>query len=220
MVPLTTTPDKAQLQAFGAIVANRRCVVVGSAPLPTKHARTDPSEVVICVNGAISSVSGVPDVWVLNSKPSAASLHLTMCRQGANRAVKHVAFLRSPIRPTEDESLARLRKSGASLESWSVIDKPVKRWLEYEICDRQDHSPGVNTACSAGIFTAALALWSGASRVRLVGFSWSAGYHYLPKLQTIRGHVDADQRALRVLADRYPGLLIGAIVKTETAVAS
>jgi hypothetical protein len=220
MLPLTTTPDQTQLEAFGAIVRNRRCVVVGSAPLPTKHARTDPGEVVICVNGAISSVAGVPDIWVLNSKPSAASLHLTMCRQGANRAVKHIAFLRSPIRPTEDESLTRLRKMGASCESWSVIDKPVKRWIEQTICDRRDHSPGVNTACSAGIFTVALALWSGASRVRLAGFSWSAGYHYLPKLQVIRGHVDADQRALRVLLDRYPGLLLGAIVPQAAAVAS
>jgi hypothetical protein len=54
----------------------------------------------------------------------------------------------------------------------------------------------------------------------LAGFSWSAGYHYLPKLQVIRGHVDADQRALRVLLDRYPGLLLGAIVPQAAAVAS
>jgi len=130
--------------------------------------------------------------------------------------VKHVAFLRSPIRPTEDESLQRIRKMHAQYQSYSVIDKPIKRWLEELICDRQD---GVGTACSAGIFSAALALWSGARRVRLVGMSWKAGYHYLPNVQTIRGHVTADERALHALMARYPGQLVGALVP-KVAVAS
>lgn len=217
LIPLTVDPDHDQLAQVASMMNGERCVVVGSAPLRTRMAPVDHGEFVICVNGAISSVVGVPDLWVLNSKPSKAHLHLTMLQQGKGREVRHIAFLRGTIRPTEQDSLRHLRKLGCAWTSWSVIDKPIKRWLEESTCARQ---PGLGTACSAGIFSAALALWSGAANVRLVGLSWIPGYHYLPHTQTIRGHVVADQRAVQTLLDRHPGRLGGALIPKTMAVAS
>ena len=55
-----------------------------------------------------------------------------------------------------------------------------------------------------------------AEHVRLTGFSWKAGYHYLPYAPTtIRGHVESDRRGLRALLRRYPGQLSGAILKPQ-----
>jgi hypothetical protein len=56
-----------------------------------------------------------------------------------------------------------------------VLDKTTKRWIEGELCDRRDDKK----PCSSGVLAVAMALYAGAAAVRLVGFSFSPGYHYL-----------------------------------------
>lgn len=217
-IPLTVDPDHAQIDQLRPRLAGQSCVVVGSAPLKTRRAVTEPGEYVICVNGSISSIAGTADLWLLNSKPNRSYLHLTMLQQGRGRSAVHVAFLRGPLEATERKTLGRLDKMKCRYTSWSVIDKPIKRWLEETICDRR--LEGDQVACSAGVFAVALALWSGAARVRMVGFAWRAGYQYLASAPTTRrGHVESDRRALRALTARYPGRLEGALMK-DLAVAS
>lgn len=219
-LPLTVTPDQGQIEPLRPLMMHRRCVVVGAAPLKTRRAVIQPGEYVIAINGSISSLDRCADLWLLNSKPNRTALHATMLRQGLGRACRHVALLRGPLEATEQETLRRLRKMGCQYETWSVIDKPIKRWLEERLCDRCEDGIA-QPACSAGLFAVALALWSGAEHVRLTGFSWKAGYHYLRYVPTtIRGHVQSDGRGLRALLQRYPGRLSGAIVPRDLAVAS
>lgn len=221
MIPLTTEPDPAQLARLTGAIAGRRCVVVGSAPLSTKTAAVEADEYIICVNGAISSVAGTADLWIVNSKAQdnptwhreIRALHRTMLEQGAGRSVRHVAMLRGPKRATEDATLAQLDQMQCRYETWSVIDKPIKRAFEEDVCGRK----GESDPCSAGVFATALALWAGAVGVRMVGFSFTPGYHYLKNsgrlIARVRGHVEADTRALRRLATRYGTRLSGRLVR-------
>jgi hypothetical protein len=215
-LPLSIAPDVSQIDRFGDLLRGQACAIVGAAPLRTPRAELEAGERVICVNGSISSVGSAPDLWLLNSSENRSALHLRMLQQAAGREARHVAFLRGSKVPTEPASIRHLHRVRCAIGGWSVIDKPIKRWLEESICDRPPR--GVKPACSSGLFAAALALWCGAARVRLIGFSWKAGYHYVTVPRSVRrGHVDADRRALAALEARYPGRLAGALIAAPVA---
>lgn len=227
MIPLATTPQPEQVEALRSYLEGRACVVVGSAPLKTRTASVQPDEVRMAINGGIASLPDRhADVWVLNSKaqdrPGSFQLremHALMLAQAERSATDHLLLLRGPKVASEKDTLETLRQRHAHWQTWSVLDKPTKRWLEGELCARVDDK----APCSAGMLATACALWCGAASVRLVGFSLKPGYHYLPKAQPSRwwrDHVAADQRAIRALCQRYPGQLSGAIVPTDVAVAS
>ena len=125
-------------------------------------------------------------------------------------------MLRGPDKATEQDTLAALTRLACTVEAWSVLDKPTKQWLEHTLCGR----PGDKEPCSSGILATAIALWCGAASVRLVGFSFTPGYHYLPKERPQawwRNHIAADRRALQTLRGRYGAQLSGAILKREVA---
>jgi hypothetical protein len=201
VIPLAVVADVGQLEALRPVLDGRPCVIVGSAPLKTAKAETRDGECVVAINGAASSVEKA-DLWALNSKLQDAEgkdwpmrpLHRTMLMQGKGRSVGHVVLLRGPKYATEDATLGWLDRAGCAWASWSVIDKPTKLWFEQKHCGRK----GEGEPCSAGIFIAALAFWLGAASVRLLGFSFRPGYHYM-KGATHRGHVEADKRALKIL---------------------
>lgn len=224
-LPLAKHADLAQVERLRPFVTGRACVVVGSAPLPTPQAEVQQDEVVIAVNGGISSAPRV-DLWVVASRPQdrpgapdMKPLHRTMLQQAKGRSPRHALFLRGP-KPSdasEDGTLAALERLACRPQTWSVLDKPTKRWLEGELCARKvDKQP-----CSSGILATAIALWCEAASVRLVGISLKAGYHYLPHERHApawwRNHVEADRRALAALYRTYGPLLSGAILKTVAA---
>ena len=220
-IPLATSADPQQVMRLHETVTGRACVVVGSAPLPTPAADVSDEEIVIAVNGGISSVLRV-DVWVVASrsqdKPGHAQikpLHKTMLQQATARTVGHVILLRGPKDASEGATLAALQQLSVRYSSWSVLDKPTKLWLETLLCARKADKP-----CSSGILATAAALWCGASAVRLVGFSFTPGYHYISKQRPAawwRNHIPADQRALRALQARYGSALSGAILQQVAA---
>lgn len=206
-LPIATAPDPQQVEALRPFVEGLRCVVVGSAPLATKHADIGADEIRIAVNGGISSIAGPVDIWVVNSKaqdqPGALirPLHKLMLQQGAHRNVRHVLMLRGPKVASEGWTRAYLRGLRCDFSSWSVLDKPTKRWVEGELCGRKDDKK----PCSSGILTAACVLWAGAASVRLAGFSLDPGYHYTTERPQSwwRDHVAADMRALIALNKRF-----------------
>lgn len=221
-IPIAKQPDLAQIECLRAFVANRRCVVIGSAPLRTKHAEIAADELTMPVNGGISSLAGTADVWVVNSKAQDAAgasirpLHKQMLEQGRHRTAGHLMLLRGPKVASEQLTLTALVAMKCSYHSWSVVDKATKRWIEGELCDRRDDKK----PCSSGVLAVAMALYAGAAAVRLIGFSFSPGYHYLPKERPEkwwRDHVDADRRALSVLSARYAGRLSGDLVREAVA---
>ena len=67
MIPLATKADAAQVERLSELIAGRACVVVGSAPLKAAAADVADHELVIAVNGGISSVAWAVDVWFVAS---------------------------------------------------------------------------------------------------------------------------------------------------------
>ena len=223
LIPIARTADVAQIERIRPLVEGRHCVVVGSAPLPTRLADIAADEIAIAVNGAISSLPGPADLWVLNSKqqdrpgdPRLTPLHKTMLEQGRGRTAEHLLLLRGPKVASERGTRTTLDALGMRYRSWSVLDKVTKRWVEGEQCGRVlDARP-----CSSGLLTVALTLWCGAARVRLLGFSFTPGYHYVSKAQAPawwRDHVEADRRALKALRARYGVRLEGDLVVAVAA---
>jgi hypothetical protein len=222
-LPLSAHADESQVTRVKPLLEGRNCVVVGSAPLPTNTAEILPGECVIAVNGSISSFTPPADLWVMNSKlqdkpgdGTIKPMHKTMLRQGKGRTAGHLLLLRGPKVASEGYTLATLEALGVQYQSWSVLDKPTKRWFEGQVC----HRTSENRPCSAGVLVTAIALWCGAAHVRMVGFSFSPGYQYLPKVQPAywwRDHVDADRRALKALATSFGDRLSGPILAKVAA---
>lgn len=224
-LPIPKHADLGQVERIRQLVEGRTCVVVGSAPLPTPTADVNICDVVIAVNGGISSLQTerIADLWVLNSKlqdkpgeRDVKPMHRAMIRQGAGRAAGHLLMLRGPVVQSESFTLATLAKLGASVQTWSVLDKVTKLAFEMEHCGRVQ----LKRPCSAGLLTVAMALVLGAESVRMVGISLKPGYHYLPHelpMPWWRDHIEADKLALRVLSERYGDRLSGALVRREVA---
>jgi len=216
MIPLATVADTSQLDILAPLLSGASVVVIGSAPIRSRFVEVLDGEISMPVNGAISSVLGKVDLWVLGSKhydtheANTRFLHKTMLDQGKDRQVQRAVFLRGPKHMSEAATLERLRSRRCEVATWSVLDKPTKRWLEGEYCGRVDDKQ----PCSSGVLAAAMALWCGAASVRLSGFSLQPGYQYLPK-QTPqpwwRDHIEADRRALRLLRQRFKTQIQGDI---------
>jgi hypothetical protein len=139
-------------------------------------------------------------------------LHRTMMAQAANRHVRVVGFMTRQAK-AEDYTAAWLRELKTTFEHSLVLARTDRELLEVKT--------GVRTvamnrdACSAGVFGVIVALWAGAAHVRMEGFSFEKGYHYLPghKLpENCRAHVQGDRLALRQIAALYPGRVDGALV--------
>lgn len=221
-IPIATVADRSQIECVRDLIEGRACVVVGSAPLQGRHADVAETDVVIAVNGGISSVARAVDLWVVASrsqdKPGSGRmkpLHKTMLQQAKGRTVGHVLFLRGPKEASERDTLAALKELGVRYLTWSICDKKTKLWIEQTTCARIEKQP-----CSSGILATAIALYCGAASVRMVGFSFAPGYAYLPKERPQswwRGHVQSDQRALVALRARYGAVLSGAILAKVAA---
>jgi len=221
-IPLATVADPLQVERVRSLLDGRPCVVVGSAPLKASAADVDESEVVIAVNGGISSVARAVDLWVVASrsvdKPGSGKikpLHRAMLQQAKGKTAGHVLMLRGPKEASEQDTLAALAQLHVCYRTWSVLDKPTKLWMEKSTCARMEREP-----CSSGILATAIALWCGAESVRLVGFSLKPGYQYItnqPPQNWWRNHVAADRRALKALSARYGATLSGSILEAVAA---
>lgn len=199
------------VEGIRARLAGRRCLVVGSAPLDAPIAAR-PGEVVVAVNGGIASVPGVVDLWVLNSRrqpyeswgPDRIALNEHMVRQGAGRRVDIVAWVSTDDDGPEAVMAERLRAQGTAYARGCGISRAARERIESVSGAR---TPALRKhALSAGMFAVALCFWSGAAEVRMVGFSWRAGYAYLPGVELpaeTRGHIEGDRRALEQLLARY-----------------
>jgi hypothetical protein len=67
-IPLATVADLSQVERVRPLIEDRDVVVVGSAPLKAKAADVRDDEMVIAVNGGISSVPRPVDLWVVASR--------------------------------------------------------------------------------------------------------------------------------------------------------
>jgi hypothetical protein len=207
-VTVRSAPAQTTLEQLALALAGLPVTVLGAAPL-AKDAPAYVESKVLAVNGGISSVKGNPDVWVVNSRssqfdqwgPARRRLAHLMLKQGAGKRIPLAVFLaREPEAPRT--TLDILRQYGTTVERWAMLTQIDRRILEAQSGARPHKD--TKDAMSAGVTAAAFALLAGAAEVRLLGFSWNPGYAYLPGERIdARGHVPADQAALRYLQARY-----------------
>lgn len=199
------------IRKLAAIVAGKPVVVVGAAPLKMKVQPAE-GEIVIAVNGGISSTSGHVDVWQVNSRsaqfeqwgPGRRRLATLMLQQGKKRQVGLLFFIaREADAPPTTRAI--LGRQGTKWQGEAVVlQHTERRPLEAATGARDEKMK--KDAMSAGLTAVAFALYAGAAHVRMVGFSWLPGYEYLPGERIdARGHVRADQLGLKNLLDRYAG---------------
>jgi hypothetical protein len=209
------------LEAIGPIVAaiaGRRTTVLGSAPL-LEDARIDAGDALITVNGSLSSAPDlVPDVHVLNArkKPHVTwtrhrkELNAAMTAQSRGRHVGVLALLMIED-DAEGPTLERLRAQGTTWAEVVTVVRSTRDAVVYA-AGALDKEIDRHLGISAGLFGVCLALYAGAPRVRLEGFSFDAGYAYLPPEAVpvnARGHLRADKVAIGKLTTRLPGRVVG-----------
>lgn len=220
-------PPVVGLDLLKTLFTGRNVLVLGSAPLaaPVKPAR---HELVVCINGSVSSLPNrAPDLWLVNSRIKPMDqwgherrfLHKTMMAQAAGRHVRVVGFM-TRMHQAEHYTAAWMAEQGTTFDQALVIDRHQRESIEVHagirtIAMRRD-------ACSAGLFGVIVALWAGAWHVRMDGFSFKKGYHYLPGHtlpENCRAHVQGDRLALREMAQRYTGRVDGALLHRQDVTA-
>lgn len=186
---------------FSDQIASKECLIVGSAPGPVFPRAASPY--VICVNGSVAAIDGRyprPDLTYLNSaifRDEDGYAHKTRAVL-ANKHIGHVLVSSDYAQGAADVLLAQ----NTSFSSSSSLTKYCKRLVLGEVLGHYWHGGYRHHAnVSNGVFMAAFALWCGASRVSLVGFSLKAGHSYSDALISARDHVKEDILFLRRAAN-------------------
>jgi uncharacterized Rossmann fold enzyme len=212
-------PNLEALEIVRPRLEGRRVCVMGSAPLLETAGDLAPDERLITVNGSLSSAPDVvPDVHVINARcrphitwnRQRVALNAAMVEQSRGRHVGVLALL-----PIEDGAeLATATLLGAQGTTWDrivAIVRSTKDALAYTT-GALDKEADRHLSLSAGLTAVCLALWAGAARIRTEGFSFDAGYAYLPEDAVpvnARGHLRGDKTAIAKLTVRYPGRIVG-----------
>jgi hypothetical protein len=183
-------------------IAGRGCLVIGSAPNPVFPVSDGMFRV--CVNGSVNSaykyLSAPPDLTYLNGAIftdrdaySAATLEVLRGRDIGDVLI---------ARHTYQEACATLGEINATFGLSMPLSKYDKRVIlgeaiGHSLLGRYRFDANV----SNGLFMAAVALWGGASKVVLVGFSFNSRHDYCKdKELSARGHVREDTLFLEVVA--------------------
>ena len=96
-----------------------------------------------------------------------------------------------------EDGLATLQSSGFGYQRVREIDPLERAAIVETVCGQSLGLGPRDERVSNGMFATALAIWAGASRVILAGFSLQGGHSYLEG--TPRYHIDGDQRFLQTV---------------------
>lgn len=218
--------DLAPLEVLIDALGSRPVVVIGSAPIEGVL-RWTPASALVTVNGSLSSVRDVvPTLHIMNARigphvtwnRDRRALHAAMLAQSADRHVETLALLPVQEVGAEEATLERLRAQGTTWDRVISIGKATKALVAHNVgaLDRErDRHLGV----SAGLFGVILALWAGAAAVRTEGFSFDAGYAYLPPAvvpENSRGHLRGDKTAIAAIRAKFPGRVCGDLFTRRT----
>ena len=207
------------LETVRNIVKSKSVVVVGSAPLSQlDHQHITEAQVIVCVNGAIGSITHNPDIWVVNSReydddlwndptrwtPERKLLHAAMLHQAANKHIRHVVFIKKA--PTSIQTIEKLKAQHTSWRAQTEIKHALKVQIGLKAGIR---NPGTAFNVSAGLWSTCLILGMKPSQVRLVGFSFHNNYSYLADAPPdTRKHIAQDQEALAQILTTHPQLIV------------
>ena len=201
------------LSTIKRILRAGHVTVLGSAPLSQYELDCIASaDRLICVNGSISSVNRIPDIWVLNSHhydgplwkdpnrwpDERRHLHDKMMQQSSGRSARHICFLLKDNSP--DQTIARLQANNVTWRAHTALNPGQKMNIAVRAGVRK-FATALNT--SAGLFGLCLALACKSRSVTLCGFSYTNDYAYLTTVPPdTRKHITQDQEAISDLTAR------------------
>lgn len=219
--------DLAPLEVLIEALGSKPVVVIGSAPLESLPLRTRGAEP-ITVNGSISSLppDKVPTLHILNARigphvtwnRDRRALNAAMFAQSSNRHVGTLALLPVQEDGAEAATLERLRAQGTTWDRVVSISKATKTLVAHNV-GALDRERDRHLSVSAGMFGVVLALWAGAASIRTEGFSFDAGYAYLPPdavPENSRGHLRGDKTAIAAIRAKFGARVSGDLFTRRT----
>lgn len=201
------------------LLQHRDVLVVGSAPL-VQPIRAQADELLVCVNGSASLVPDRdPDLWVVLSSRTDARpdrlANVRMIEQLRGRHVRTALHIGNYVDGPGPRTQSMLERVGCRTDRVLQMYPHDRKVLSQRLDIRDLASGHVQSTGFVAIMLAALCR---ARTIRLAGFSWIEGYHYLPVEQWERkgerGHLAADRRTLEQLVHREPGRFVGPLVDT------
>lgn len=193
--------------AIAPVLSDKSVRVMGSAPNATFSA--DTFDVDICVNGSLYNLSRhtsrSPGLTYLNNalfRDDNAYTKATydVLRNGNLGLIVHSNY-------DENFTKKRLAELNISYERLVFLTKYDRR-----IIFSQMFKPTIfgsypfDSNISNGICMVVLALWAGAIRVHMAGFSFQIGHAYSEAVPlSIRAHIAEDQKMLALIHRIYPG---------------
>jgi hypothetical protein len=183
--------------------AGLHCLVLGSAPT----AKMAPHDKLLCVNGSswVAKKFGLkPDLTVIAGWALRGNTPVQVATIDAMRGSRTRVVVLLESGPTEAEARRVLRQASCRFDELLKVDSLERAAIIGDVCG-EDVPVGPQTTKhsrpSNGIFAVALALWAGASKVTLSGFSLKGGHAYIEG-DTPRSHVEGDEWFLSCICDR------------------
>ncbi|WP_110667979.1 hypothetical protein [Salinicola halophilus] len=186
-------------------LVDRNCLILGSAPEPVMPSPRRYSRCV-CINGSpwVAARHGlVPDLTVIAGYTTRVEREVSSQSLERLRGLRTSRLLFVTAGNEFEAGSAVLRERGFESGSSYAADPLMRAAILEDTLRGSDSGLGKrDDRVSNGLFAVVLALWLGARKVTLAGFSLAGGHSYIGE-ETPRFHVDGDVACLKLLAHRY-----------------
>lgn len=216
--------DRSQLDSLkrwmAEDLAGQDCLILGSAPEPVMPGARRYSKCV-CINGSpwMAARHGiVPDLTVVAGYTTLVEREVSRQSLGRLRGIGTRRLLFVTAGNEFEAGREVLRRHDFRSDSSHAVDPLIRAAVIEEVLEGSDLGLGKrDDRVSNGIFAVVLALWLGARKVTLAGFSLAGGHSYIDQ-ETPRFHIGGDMACLTMLARRYGSRVTttNSILATET----
>jgi hypothetical protein len=179
--------------------AHKRALVIGSAPnlvLPP----VDRYDTVICVNGSGRPAFDLgilqPDLTVVGGYSTRSDTDVRLKTRIAWRGLETNCLLFVVSGRAAWRGRRIIRSAGLRFDTFRTVSMEERAFITSEVCRENLFQGEREDRISMGVFAAIVALWSGADRVILAGFSLGGGHRYIEG-DTPRYHLAGDARFFR-----------------------
>lgn len=181
------------------------CLVLGSSPdieLPSRRLFAK----CLCVNSsgflAWRRKGIIPDLTVLNGYTTLAKTPVALANLERLQGLQTKDLLFVSSGDTIQHATSQLSQIGYRFSQKNEINPIERAFIISEVCGTELGLGKRDQRISSGMFTAVLALWAGADKIILSGFSLGEGHYF--QSETPRYHIDADQKCLSHFSKSFP----------------
>lgn len=184
-------------------LSGEKCLIVGSAPgasLPPLHEYSK----CLCVNGSpyIANKHSIPvDLTVLVGFTTSMKKDISSLSMEKLSGIHSQELLFISAGDNIENGISELKSNGFTYDRISEINPLERAAIIGEICGEELGLGKRDDRISNGVFTIVLALWAGAEKVIISGFSLQGGHDYAK--DTARYHLNGDTKCLGILARQY-----------------